>query len=190
MNEMTSTTASATAESPNSRDWGLGLASGIAMILISILMFTVPAAAGLAVTVLLGWIVLASGVIGIVAGFAHRKEGGLWVNLVLGVLAVGAGVLLIFRPLAGTVTLATILVLWLIVDGLIGTIFSLVLRGPDWGWWLVSSLVSLVLGAVLFGTLPVGSFWIVGTFLAVALLFRGITLVVVSLELRRRTRGA
>ncbi len=187
---MTSTTAPDAMDYGNNRDWGLGLAAGITMILISILMFTVPAAAGLAVTVLLGWIVLASGIIGIVAGIAHRREGGLWVNLILGLLAVGAGLLLIFRPLAGTVTLATILVLWLIVDGLIGTIFSLVLRGPDWGWWLASSLVSLVLGVVLFGTLPVGSFWILGTFLAVALLFRGIALVVISLELRRRTREA
>ncbi len=172
------------------RDWGLALGAGIAMILLSLFMFVYPAAFGLAITVIIGWVILAAGVIQIVAGIAHRNEGGLWGNLILGVISLAAGFLLAFRPLAGTVTLATLFCLWLIADGLVGTILTLVRRGPDWGWWLVSSLLSLILGIVLFGTLPVGSFWIIGTFAAITLLFRGLILSVVSIEMRRRTRAA
>ncbi len=184
------TTPDALETETSERNWGLVLGGGIALVLISMFMFAFPAATSVAITMILGWVIFAAGVVGIFTGFAHRKDGGLWISLILGVLAVIAGLLLAFRPLSGTVTLATLFVIWLIADGLIGTIASLVQRGPDWGWWLASSLISLVLGIVLFGTLPVGSFWVLGTFAAITLLFRGLIMIVVSFEIRRRAQTA
>ena len=59
-----------------------------------------------------------------------------------GVLKDAAG-----SPRSGTLTM--VFTLWLLIDGGVGMVLSIVRRGPGWGWWFTSSTLSLILGVLL-----------------------------------------
>ncbi len=180
-----STIASTTAGKPQGVGWGWLLAAGVFTTLISLFMFVYPAAASVAVTLFVGWSLLLAGVLGFVSGIVNRAAGGMWANIVLGLLSVAAGYFLAFNPLHGTVTLTMVFLFWLLADGVLGIVLSLSRRGHGWGWWFVSSLISLVLAFVLLGSMPLASIWILGLFAAITLLFRGMMLTTIAFEVRR-----
>lgn len=164
--------------------WGWLLFAGIATSLIGLVLLTFPAAATLAVTLFAGWAFIFAGLFGLVGAIADRADGGLWTGLILGVLEVVLGGFLLFNPLAGTLTLTMVFIIWLLADGVAGTLLSIVRRGAHWGWWLVSSLISLGLGVLLLVGFPTSAIWILGTYGGIVLLFRGLALTFIAFDLR------
>ncbi len=170
--------------------WGLMLAAGIGTGLLGGFMLVYPTAASIGVTLVLGWVMLVAGVLGIVGAIAQRGDGGMWTGLILGLLTAIAGLLLATNVLVGTLTLTMLFALWLVADGIVGTAASIARRGVGWGWWLASSLVSLMLGVMLLSAFPTSALWILGTYAGIVMLFRGMVLVVLSLEVRRISGAA
>ena len=58
------------------RHWGLFLFEGLVLILLGTLAVLVPAVASVAATVVFGWILLISGVVGLIATFRARGSPG------------------------------------------------------------------------------------------------------------------
>jgi uncharacterized membrane protein HdeD (DUF308 family) len=71
-----------------------------------------------------------------------------WVFLVRGVVAVLLGVTIWFQPAASVAVLVLFFGAWMLVDGGFTVVGSIVRRhdNPEWGWMLVSGLMSLVIG--------------------------------------------
>src|ERR1700716_3014299 len=82
--------------------WKAFLIEGILLVVLGLAAMIVPPLASLAVTIFLGWMFLISGVAGLVLTFWARQMPGFWWSLISAVLAIGAGVILLARPVQGT----------------------------------------------------------------------------------------
>ena len=90
--------------------WGLLMFQGVALIVLGVLAIAAPMLSTVAVEIFIGWLFLIAGIVGLIAMFyADDVAAFLWI-LVTAALSLGLGVLLLYRPIAGTVTLTLALV--------------------------------------------------------------------------------
>jgi uncharacterized membrane protein HdeD (DUF308 family) len=168
--------------------WRLYLAEGIILILLGIGAIVVPPIAGLAATIVLGWLLVLAGILGLVSTFAGRQAPGFWWSLLSGIVALIAGGLLLWHPLAGLISLTYVLIAYFIIDGLFMIILSIEHRrelSGRWEWMLFNGILDLLLAAIIIVALP-GSFaWALGLLLGIDLLFGGISLVAMALAARK-----
>src|SRR5215469_7143068 len=154
------------------RHWGLFLFEGIVLVVLGVLALLAPVIASVAVTVFFGWILLISGVVGLVTTFRARQASGFWWSLLSDVVAIVAGVVLLVWPLQGTLSLSAVLIAFLFVQGVVTIMYALEHRSAlsgRWGWLLASGIVDVVLAIVLFLGLPGTALWLLGIVLGVNL---------------------
>ena len=85
--------------------WRIFLFHGVALIVLGALAVIAPAVATVAVEIFIGWLFLIGGIVGLVALFsADDVPAFLWTLLTAG-LSVAVGVLLIWKPVAGVMSL-------------------------------------------------------------------------------------
>src|SRR3981189_3548060 len=84
--------------------WKAFLFEGILLAVLGLAAMILPPLASLAVTIFLGWMFLISGVAGLALTFWAREMPGFWWSLVSAALAVGAGIILLVKPVQGTLT--------------------------------------------------------------------------------------
>jgi uncharacterized membrane protein HdeD (DUF308 family) len=167
--------------------WQLFLLEGIALIVLGLLALAEPAFASLAATIFFGWILLISGVIGLIATFRARRAPGFTWSLLSAILAVVAGVLLLDAPLQGTLTLTGIVIAFLLIEGIVSIIYALEHRGGQsgrWTWMLVSGLLDIVLGGILLSGLPGTALWALGMLIGINMVFGGTSLIAMALHAR------
>jgi uncharacterized membrane protein HdeD (DUF308 family) len=73
-----------------------------------------------------------------------------WVFLVRGIAAVVLGLSLWFQPAASLAVLVVFFGAWMLVDGIFTTVGAITGRkeNEEWGWMLVSGIMSAILGAL------------------------------------------
>src|SRR5271169_1174858 len=89
--------------------WRLFLFQGAIMITLGVLAVAVPVAATIAVDVYIGWLFLISGIIGLVAMFSAEDIPAFLWTLITAVLSVAVGVLLVWKPVEGALSLTILL---------------------------------------------------------------------------------
>jgi uncharacterized membrane protein HdeD (DUF308 family) len=169
------------------RHWVLFLTEGIVLVVLGILALLAPQVASVAVTVFFGWLLLLSGIMGLVATFRARQAPGFWWSLLSAVIGIVAGVLLIGWPLAGTLSLTAVLIAFLFAEGLVTIMYALEHRSAlsgRWGWMLASGIVDVGLGVLLLIGLPGTAFWALGLLLGISLIFGGWALIFMALHAR------
>src|ERR1700745_2241454 len=85
--------------------WRLFLVEGIVLVLLGAAAIIVPVVATLAFTLLIGWLFLLSGAVGLITTFWMRNAPGFWWSLVSAVIGIAAGIVLIRWPIRGSVSL-------------------------------------------------------------------------------------
>jgi uncharacterized membrane protein HdeD (DUF308 family) len=151
-----------------------------------------PALASLAATVLFGWLLLLSGIVGLISTIRARRAPGTAWSFVSALLAIAAGAVLLWLPLQGTLSLTAVLIAFLLVEGVVSIFYALEHRkGPTgrWGWMLASGIVDLVLGVMLFSGLPGTALWALGLLVGINLLFGGWALIFMALHARSHVTG-
>src|SRR5690349_23451112 len=88
--------------------WKAFLIEGVLLVVLGLAAIIVPPLASLAVTIFLGWMFLISGIAGLALTFWARGMPGFWWSLISAVLAIGAGIILLVRPVQGTLTLTIV----------------------------------------------------------------------------------
>jgi uncharacterized membrane protein HdeD (DUF308 family) len=180
--------SSATVTSSMHDHWGLFLAEGTAVIILGLAAIIVPPIAGLFATVVLGWLLLVAGVVGLVATFRAREAPGFAWSLLSAVAAVAAGGLLLWNPLQGLVTLTYVLIAFFIVDGVLNIILGIVHRREltgKWEWMLVNGVIDLILAGIIILGFPGTLVWAFGLLVGIDMIFGGGTLISVALEARK-----
>ena len=89
--------------------WGFFLAEGIALLVLGLTAIVVPPVATVAVELLIGWLILLSGVVGLIATFLMRRAPGFAWSLLSAVVGIVAGLVLLRWPLSGAFSLTVIL---------------------------------------------------------------------------------
>jgi uncharacterized membrane protein HdeD (DUF308 family) len=164
--------------------WSIGLS--ILMILAGCLAIAVPQAAGIAVNLLVAWLLVFSGAAHLVFAWHTRTAGGVVWELLLGILYIFVGTYLLFRPVAGLASLTLALAIYLFAKGVLELILSFRLRPmPGSGWLLFDGIVTLILGVMIWRTWPSSTEWVIGTLVGISMLFSGISRLMISLAARR-----
>jgi uncharacterized membrane protein HdeD (DUF308 family) len=164
--------------------WKLFLIEGIILVILGFLAVAVPMVAGLAVTILFGWLFLISGIVGLATTFAMRHAPGFWWSLLSGVLGVVVGGWLLIQPELGLVSLTYLLIAFFIIEGVATIMFSLEHKAAlsgRWGWMLASGIVDLLLAAVILAGLPGAIAWALGLIVGINMVFGGASMIGVAL---------
>jgi uncharacterized membrane protein HdeD (DUF308 family) len=166
---------------------GLFLTEGIILLVLGIAAIILPQFATLAVEILIGWVLLASGVVGLISSFRMRRAPGFGWSLFSAALGVAAGLVLLLWPLSGAFSLTLILTLFLVLEGIASIMLALSHRrgfSARWGLMLVSGVVDLILGAIVFIGLPGTVVWAIGLLVGINLVFGGSALISMALQAR------
>jgi uncharacterized membrane protein HdeD (DUF308 family) len=175
------------------RHWVLFLVEGIVLVILGTLALLAPVIAAVAATVLFGWLLLLSGIVGLVTTFRARHAPGFWWSLLSALLGIVAGVVLLGWPLLGTFSLTAVLIAFLFAEGIISIMYALEHRNAlsgRWGWMLASGIVDIGLGVLLFIGLPGTALWALGLLLGINLIFGGWALIFMALHARPTSAAA
>jgi uncharacterized membrane protein HdeD (DUF308 family) len=168
--------------------WRLFLTEGIILLILGILAIVVPPIATIAVEVLVGWLLLMSGVVGLIATLRMRGAPGFWWSLISAVLGIVAGVVLLRWPLSGALSLTLILTVFLVLEGLVSILYAFEHKrelSGRWGAMLFSGVVDLLLAGIIFSGFPGTAAWAIGLLVGVNLVFGGSALIAMALHARK-----
>lgn len=167
--------------------WKALLIEGILLSIFGLAAMIVPPAASLAVTILLGWLFLISGIAGLALTFWARELPGFWWSLISAALAVLAGLILLAQPAQGTLTLTIVVGAYFLAEGVATIMYALEHRrelSGRWSWMLIAGLVDILIAAIIITGLPGSALWTIGLLVGINLLFGGATLIGVALAAR------
>lgn len=165
---------------------GWSIALSVLMIVAGVLAIILPPAAGIAVTILVGWLLVFSGVAHLVFGWHTRTTGALIWELLLGILYILVGAYVLFHPVAGLASLTLALAIYLLMEAVLEFVLSVRLRPlPGSGWLLFDAIITLVLAILIWRTWPSSAPWVIGTLVGISMLFSGVCRLVLSLAARR-----
>jgi uncharacterized membrane protein HdeD (DUF308 family) len=167
--------------------WHLLLIEGIILGLLGAVAIIIPQVATLAVTLLLSWLFLISGVVGLVTTWMLRYAPGFGWSLFSALLAITAGVMLVGWPESGARALTLLLIAFFVLEGIATIMYALDHKrelSGRWGLLLASGVVDLILAAILVAGLPQSAEWALGLLLGINMLFGGAALAGMALHAR------
>jgi len=168
--------------------WVLFLVEGVVLLVLGATAVVLPPIATLAVTILLGWLFLVSGILGLITTFWMRHAPGFWWSLLSAVLGIVVGAVLLASPLTGAFSLTLVLVAFFLVEGAVSIMFALDHKrelSGQWGWMLVSGIIDLGLAIMIFAGLPSTAAWAVGLLVGINMIFGGTALIAMALHARK-----
>jgi uncharacterized membrane protein HdeD (DUF308 family) len=163
------------------------LFEGIVLVVLGAAAIILPVIATIAFTLVIGWLFLISGGVGLVTTFWMRQAPGFWWALLSAVIAILAGIVLILWPISGTVSLTLVLIAFFVVEGVATLMYAFEHRGQlsgRWGWMLASGIVDLILAGIIFAGLPETATWALGLLVGINMLFGGTAMIGMALAAR------
>jgi len=172
--------------------WGWFMALGILMIVLGMVAIGAPFASGVAVDLLVGWLLVISGVAHAIHAFkASGWRGGL-VQFLCGLLYLGVGVMMIVNPVSGLLALTLTVLAYFVVSGIFKIILAVRMEHlPQRGWVTVSGILSLILAIYIGSQFPASALWLVGMLVGIEMLFSGWAFIMIAWAARgSEQRGA
>lgn len=167
--------------------WKLFLIEGIILVLLGAAAIVVPQIATLTVALFIGWVLLFSGIAGLFTTFSMRPMPGFWWSLLSAVIGIAAGLVLLFSPVTGAISLTIVLVAFFLLEGIASIMFAFEHKNELPGTWvmmLLSGIVDLVLGGLIFLGLPSSAAWAIGLLVGINMIFGGFALIAMALQAR------
>jgi uncharacterized membrane protein HdeD (DUF308 family) len=163
--------------------WWVFLLQGLAGIVLGLMLLTEPGATMVALTTLLGFYWLIVGVLALVQVFVDRSTPWMW-SLLSGIVGILAGLFVLRHPLIAALTVPTILVVILGVQGLVMGVIEIIggFKGGGVGSFILG-VVNVLVGLLLLGS-PVAAALAVPLVFGVLLLIQGVASIVLALRVR------
>jgi uncharacterized membrane protein HdeD (DUF308 family) len=164
--------------------WQLFLAQGVIMTIFGFVAVVWPQISTVAIDVYVGWLFLLSGIVGLGSMLlADNAQAFLW-SLLTAALSLFVGIVLLWHPVEGAVSLTLVLIAFFIVEGIFQIAASVSYRDalPDsWGWLLASGIVDLILAALIIKGWPSTAGWALGLIAGINLITSGTAMIMVAL---------
>jgi len=168
--------------------WGWLLALGIVQIIAGWIAIAIPVVASFAAVAIFGAVLLVTAIFQLIHAFRVRAwPRSAWYGLG-GVFYAIAGLLVAINPISGALTLAVIIAILFVADGVLRVAFGTSVRPTaGWGWLVAAGLCSIVVGVFLLIGWPATALWATGLLLGINLIFTGSMNVVLALASRTST---
>jgi uncharacterized membrane protein HdeD (DUF308 family) len=162
------------------------LVEGVLLVVAGMLAIISPVISSAAVVVLLGWLLIISGVLQGLSLVGARQVPHFWLQLISVMLAILVGLLFLRDPAQGMLTIALLLIVFFMMEGISKVVFALTIRPfPHWGWVLTSGLVGILLALILWASLPTPAVWMIGLLLGVNLISVGAAIAYLAWQVRK-----
>ncbi len=162
------------------------LVMGIVLAVMGGVAIAAPAIAGTAVVLLIGSLMLLAGIAQVVAAIQVKGWSDKLPMIILGAITAIAGLGVLAHPLLGLSFLALLLTIFFVVEGVWKIVASFSFR-PATGWiaLLISGLLTLALGIMIWMQWPLSGLWATGVLVGVNLLFTGVSLIGLAMTLKQ-----
>jgi uncharacterized membrane protein HdeD (DUF308 family) len=131
---------------------------------------------------------IVSGIVEIVHGFRMQTWGKFFLEVLVGVLYVVAGVFVLMAPPAAAAVLTLIAGAAFAASGIVRIVMAFQMQsGTPWIWVALSGAITTLLGALVLAQWPYSGLYVLGLFFGVDLVFAGIGWIGVGLALRSKT---
>ncbi|NLV81727.1 MAG: hypothetical protein GXZ18_01790 [Synergistaceae bacterium] len=146
------------------------------MSLVGILALAMPFLVAFAIEMFIGGLLLATGLFQAIAAFKGFSDGDKpWQQIFMAIIAFAAGFIFFAKPLAGVLTIAIILSVYFLLEGILKIMEYISVRGiPGAGWILFSGIIAILLAFMMWNNLVTATAMI-GILFGVNLLFGGIS---------------
>ena len=173
--------------------WVLFLIEGIVLTLLGVLAILVPTITTIGIATLIGWLILISGVVGLITSVMAHNVPGFWWSLLSAVIGIATGILLLGGPILEDVSFTLLLVVFLNLEGLAWSGYALehrkALSGP-WTWMLVSGIVDIILGFLILCRLPGTAAWAFGLLVGISMMLGGTSRITMAVHARGSSPSA
>jgi uncharacterized membrane protein HdeD (DUF308 family) len=148
------------------KKWWVLLIRGVLLFIVGLLAFVSP----VTWIVFVGVYMLFDGVSMLLSGFSDQPGGqSRWLLVIIGVLGLLAGLIILWNPVLGGITLTYVIAAWALVTGILTIIAALRLREEiDNEWWLIlSGVLAIIFGILVFQDVLTGILavaWLFGFF--------------------------
>ncbi|MCX5193361.1 HdeD family acid-resistance protein [Streptomyces sp. NBC_00249] len=168
-----------------SRSFGLLALLGVILVVAGLVGLVYTGLATLTSMFLFGWLLLIGGVVGLAQAVQSRKSNHFWLAVIVAAVNIAAGLVILRRPEASAEALTMFAALLFLTGGLFRLVGALVVRGPNFGLTLVQGAFGVLLGILVLWGWPGSSQYVIGAFFSLALLFDGLSLIVLGMGARR-----
>jgi len=153
---------------------GRSIAMALVFILLGMMAIIEPGVAGLAVTILVGWLLIFGGGPHLAAAFSGGGAGRVIWQVLTGIVYILGGIYFLAHPLLALGTLTLFLGSIILLEAVFEVIAYFRTRSEAGSsWLLVNALVTLLLGMLIWSRWPSSSVWAIGTLVGVNLLMTG-----------------
>src|SRR5262249_47503164 len=163
--------------------WWIFLLQGIAGIILGLMLITAPGATLLVIVTFLGFYWLIEGILSLVHVFVDRSIPWIW-SLIVGIVGIAAGILVVRHPLLAALTVPTVIVIILGVQGLIMGVFEIIggFQGGGVGSFILG-VINILIGLLLLSS-PAAAALAVPLVFGVILLIEGVGIIIWAFRVR------
>jgi uncharacterized membrane protein HdeD (DUF308 family) len=169
-----------------SRYWWMTVLRGLFWILFGVVILARPGISLLSLTLALGIVIFADGVLNVMHAIAGRNaHDDRWVLLLVGLTGIGIGALTFYSPQTTALALVFYVAIWAIATGLLQITAAIRLRRQLAGevWWILAGIASVVFGALLIVQPAAGALTLLWLFGVYAIAF-GVLLLLLAFKVR------
>ncbi len=165
---------------------GASIGWAVIMIVLGILAVILPLATGIAVSVVVAWLIVFAGLAYLASAFAGRSAGGFIWRMLIGLVYVFGGGYLGLHPQLALESFTIVMAVIFAFEGVMELVMFFQFRAfAGSGWVLFDAIVTLLLAGLVAVPWPSSSNWAIGIILGVNLIFSGFTVLMYSLTARR-----
>ena len=163
--------------------WWVFLLQGFAGVILGLMLVTQPGATIVALTTFLGFYWLVTGLLGLVQVFVDRSIPWIW-SLLSGLVGILAGLFVLRHPLVAALTVPTVLVIILGIQGLAMGALQIIggFKGGGIGPFILGG-INVLVGILLLGS-PIAAALAVPIVFGVLLLIQGAGLIILAFRVR------
>jgi len=163
--------------------WWVFLLQGFAGIILGLMLVTQPGATIVALTTFLGFYWLITGLLSLVQVFVDRSIPWIW-SLLSGLVGILAGLFVLKHPLVAALTVPTMLVIILGIQGLAMGVLQIIggFKGGGIGPFILGG-INVLVGILLLGS-PIAAALAVPIVFGVLLLIQGVGLIILAFRAR------
>jgi uncharacterized membrane protein HdeD (DUF308 family) len=164
------------------------IVESILLVILGFIAIALPFYATLSIELTVGWILVFAGLVMLYKSIKTIKDPGGVISLFGAIINIVIGALMLIYPLTGILTLTLLVGIFFALEGLAKIAISFELKpAQNWGWILFSGILALIMSGIILWGWPATSVWVIGLLVGINLVFFGISLFSLVVNLPKKT---